>query len=98
MQSALYDAAGQRRSPITIAGHQRGRSPKNKGRRYPADPLTVEGIITVMHAAGSGADGARLRALIVVLGPAAGDALTGSQLAAYYGQPDGCSSTPGRGL
>ncbi|MGI9184347.1 MAG: tyrosine-type recombinase/integrase [Solirubrobacteraceae bacterium] len=44
-----------------------GRAPRNKGRRYPADPPTVEEIIAVMRAAGDGADGARLRALIVIL-------------------------------
>ncbi|MGI8712022.1 MAG: tyrosine-type recombinase/integrase [Solirubrobacteraceae bacterium] len=37
------------------------------GRRYPADPPTVEEIIAVMRAAGDSADGARLRALIVML-------------------------------
>ncbi len=44
--------------------------PRNKGRRYPADPPTVEEIIAVMRAAGARPDGVRLRALIVVLWPA----------------------------
>jgi site-specific recombinase XerD len=35
--------------------------------RYPADPPPVEEIVQVMRAAGAGADGARLRGLIVVL-------------------------------
>jgi site-specific recombinase XerD len=35
--------------------------------QYPADPPTVEEIVAVMRAAGEGADGIRLRALIVVL-------------------------------
>jgi integrase len=35
--------------------------------RYPADPPTVEEIIAVMRTAGTGTEGARLRALIVVL-------------------------------
>jgi site-specific recombinase XerC len=35
--------------------------------RYPADPPTVDEIVAVMHAAGDGPDGIRLRALIVVL-------------------------------
>jgi integrase len=35
--------------------------------QYPADPPTVEEIVAVMRAAGSGAGGARLRALIVIL-------------------------------
>ena len=67
MQSALYDAAGHRRSPVTMPGFHEGRAPRNKGRRYPADPPTVEEIIAVMRAAGTSADGARLRALIVIL-------------------------------
>jgi integrase len=56
-----------RRSPVTMPGFHDGRAPRNKGRRYPADPPTVEEIIAVMRTAGSGADGARLRALIVIL-------------------------------
>jgi len=67
MQSVLYDAAGHRRSPVTMPGFHEGRAPRNKGRRYPADPPTVEEIIAVMRAAGDSADCARLRALIVIL-------------------------------
>jgi hypothetical protein len=67
MHVVLYDAAGHRRSPVTMPGFHEGRAPRNKGRRYPADPPTVEEIIAVMRAAGDGADGARLRALIVIL-------------------------------
>jgi hypothetical protein len=33
----LLDAAGRRRSPATMPGFHRGRPPRNKGRRYPAD-------------------------------------------------------------
>jgi integrase len=56
-----------------MPGFHRGRAPRNKGRQYPADPAdpadpaTVEEIIVVMRQAGRGADGARLRALIVIL-------------------------------
>lgn len=67
MHAVLYDAAGHRRLPVTMPGFHEGRAPRNKGRRYPADPPTVEGIIAVMRAAGGGADGALLRALIVIL-------------------------------
>ena len=63
----LLDAAGHRRSPVTMPGYHRGRPPKNKGRRFPADPPTVEEIVAVMRATGDNADGARLRALIIVL-------------------------------
>jgi site-specific recombinase XerD len=67
MESVLYDAAGHRRSPATMPSYHRGRPPRNKGLSYPADPPTVEQIIAVMRAAGDGPDGARLRALIVIL-------------------------------
>jgi site-specific recombinase XerD len=67
MQAVLFDAAGHRRSPVTMPGFHEGRAPRNKGRQYPADPPTVEEIIAVMREAGGGADGARLRALIVIL-------------------------------
>jgi integrase len=50
-----------------MPGFHGGRAPRNKGRRYPADSPTVEEIIAVMRTAGNGADGARLRALIVIL-------------------------------
>jgi integrase len=63
----LLDAAGHQRSPVTMPGYHQGRPPKNKGLRFPADPPPVEEIIAVMGAAGNGPDGARLRALIIVL-------------------------------
>jgi hypothetical protein len=47
MQSLLLDAAGHRRSPATMPGYHRGRSPHNKGEQYPADPPTVEEIVAV---------------------------------------------------
>ena len=67
MSKVLLDAAGRRRSPATIPGFHAGRPPRNKGRRYPADPPTVEEIVAVMRAAGDGRHGCRLRGLIVVL-------------------------------
>lgn len=60
----------------------RGRSPANKGRRYPADPPRVEEIIAVMRAAGDRPYGLRIRALIVLLWRAAlriGEALALSE-------------------
>jgi hypothetical protein len=56
MHAIFYDAAGHRRSPVTMPGSHEGRAPRNKGRRYPADPPTVEEIIAVMRAAGAGVD------------------------------------------
>jgi integrase len=67
VESVLYDAAGHRRSTATMPGYHQGRSPRNKGLRYPADPPMVEEIVAVMRSAGNGPDGARLRALIVIL-------------------------------
>jgi site-specific recombinase XerD len=64
---ALMDAAGRPRSPATIPGHRAGCPPRNKGRRFPADPPRVEEIIAVMRIAGSGIDGTRMRALVVIL-------------------------------
>ena len=59
----LLDAAGRRRSPATLPGYHCGRAPRNKGRRYPADPPPVEEIIAVMRRAGDSMQGCRTRAL-----------------------------------
>ena len=64
--SVALDARGRHRSPATLPGYHAGRSPQNRGRRYPADPPRVEEIIAVMRAATGGAHGARARGLIVV--------------------------------
>jgi integrase len=65
--SELLDAAGRRRSPATLPEFHAGRPPRNKGMRYPADPPTIEEIVSVMRHAGDGVHGHRLRGLIVVL-------------------------------
>jgi hypothetical protein len=67
MSELLLDRAGRRRSRATTPGFHAGRPLRNKGRRYPADPPKVEEIIAVMHAAGDGGHGRRLRGLIVIL-------------------------------
>ena len=67
MSEVLLDAAGRRRSPATMPGFHAGRPPRDKGRRYPADPPTVEEIVAVMRTAGDRRHGCRLRGLIVVL-------------------------------
>ena len=67
MPNVLLDAAGRRRSPATMPGFHSGRPPRNKGRRYPADPPTVEEIVAVMRRAGTTPHGLRMRGLIVVL-------------------------------
>jgi integrase len=61
------DRAGPRRSPATTTSFHHGVPPRNKGRRYPPDPPTVEEIIAVMGAAGDDTDGLRLRGVIVML-------------------------------
>ncbi len=67
MDSILLDAPGPRRSPVTMPGYHRGRPPRNKGLRYPADPPTIDEIIAVLRAAGNGRVADRLRALVVLL-------------------------------
>ena len=66
MSELLLDAAGRRRSPATLPEFHAGRPPRNTGMRYPADPPTIEEIVTVMRGAGGGVHGRRLRGLIVV--------------------------------
>jgi site-specific recombinase XerC len=61
------DAAGRPRSPATLPKYHAGRPPRNKGRRYPADPPRVEEIVAAMRAAGERPHGRRMRGLIVVL-------------------------------
>ena len=68
--SDVLDTVGRARSPATMPGFGRGRAPRNKGLRFPADPPTVEEIVAVMRCAGDSRHGLRTRALIVVLWPA----------------------------
>ncbi len=67
MSPELVDAAERRRSPATLPGYHCGRPSRNKGRRYPADPPTIEEIILVMRQAGGRIDGHRAPGLIVAL-------------------------------
>jgi len=70
MPEMLLDRAGRRRSPATMPGFHAGRSPRNKGLRYPADPPKVEEIVAVMRTACNDAHGRCLRGLIVERRPA----------------------------
>jgi site-specific recombinase XerD len=63
----LLDAAGRRRSPVTMPGYHAGRPPGNKGLRYPADPPTVDEIVAVLRHTADDRHGWRIRAMIVVL-------------------------------
>ncbi len=65
--AALSDRAGRRRSPATTSSFHQGLAPRNKGRRYPPAPPTVEEIIAMMRSAGDEPDGLRLRGVIVML-------------------------------
>ena len=67
MSEELLDCLGRRRSPAATSAFHVGRSPRNRGLRYPADPPPVEEIVAVMRAAGPDVYGDRLRAIIVVL-------------------------------
>jgi integrase len=67
MSEELRDCLGRRRSSAATSAFHVGRPPRNRGLRYPADPPPVEEIVAVMRAAGPGAYGDRLRAVIVVL-------------------------------
>ena len=64
MSELLLDAASLTRQ---LPEFHAGRPPRNKGMRYPANPPTIEEIVTVMRHAGDGVHGRRLRGLIVVL-------------------------------
>ena len=63
----LLDAAGRRRSPAAMPGHNAGHAPRNKGHVYPVDPPTVDEIVAVMRQTPPDRHGLQLRALIVVL-------------------------------
>jgi site-specific recombinase XerD len=67
MSKVVLDAAGRPRSPATMPGFHAGRPPRNKGRRYPADPPTIAEIVAVMRRAGDDRHAQRLRGLIVVM-------------------------------
>jgi hypothetical protein len=40
----VLDSAGRRRSPATMPGYHTGRSPRNKGMRYPAVSTPAKSI------------------------------------------------------
>ena len=50
--TVLSDAAGRRRSPMTMPGYHTWRPPGNKGMRYPVDPPTVDEIVAIMRHTG----------------------------------------------
>ena len=58
---SVLDAAGRRRSTATLPGYHAGRPPRNKGIRYPADPPTLDEIVSVMRHTSDDRHGWRVR-------------------------------------
>jgi integrase len=50
--AVLVDSLGRKRSPATVPGYMAGRSPANKGRRFPATPPTVPEILQLLEHVG----------------------------------------------
>lgn len=63
----MLDARGYRRSRATLPGFHTGRPPRNRGRRYPADPPTTSEIVRLIRGCPETPSGIRLRALMIVL-------------------------------
>ena len=63
----VLDARGYSRSVATMPGFHAGRPPRNRGRRYPADPPTTDELVRLLRGCPDSASGERLRALIVLL-------------------------------
>lgn len=62
------DKLGRRRSPITFAEYRLGKSPPNKGKRYPAEPLTYDEVQRLIAACSNrGSSGIRNRAAITLM-------------------------------
>lgn len=61
------DARGYERSLATLPGYHAGRTPPNKGMRYPRRPPAVTDILALLAACPDTIYGHRLRALIVFL-------------------------------
>lgn len=51
---ALLDVCGRRRSPATMPEFRRGKPPRNKGQRYPADPPTTDEVVALLAATRGG--------------------------------------------
>jgi integrase len=66
-QVPLLDARGRRRASTTMPGYHAGRSPRNKGMRYPADPPTIAEIVALLGAHPDTPCGRRNRAMMVLL-------------------------------
>jgi integrase len=62
----VLDVCGRRRSPATFPEFHRGRPPRNKGRKYPPAPPSVDELVTFIQSAPDTPVGRRLRAITIV--------------------------------
>src|SRR5579875_1244066 len=63
----LLDRRGYYRSPVTLPSYRQGRPAPNKGRRFPAEPLSQREVLALLGTCGPGPSGRRDAALIVVM-------------------------------
>lgn len=63
----VFDRRGYYRSPVTLPSYRRGKPPANKGRKFPAEPLTPEEVYALLGACGRGSAGRRNQAMIMVM-------------------------------
>lgn len=61
------EARGYKLAASSTPGYGKGRVPRNRGRRYPADPPTAAETVALMQACPDTPHGRRLRALIALL-------------------------------
>jgi len=66
-QRPLLDARGYPRTLVTLPEFHRGRAPRNKGRRYPADPPPISEIVQLIASHPDTPCGRRNRALMLLL-------------------------------
>ncbi len=62
-----FDRRGYYRSPVTLSSYRKGQPAANKGRKFPAEPLTQREVLALIAACGRGAAGKRDRALIMLI-------------------------------
>lgn len=63
----VFDVRGRRRSAANMPGYRTGRPPANKGRKFPADPPTIEEVVLLLRACEDTPYGLRRRALLILL-------------------------------
>lgn len=63
----VTDVCGRQRSRATFSAHRKGKAPANKGKTYPAQPLTAEEVVALLNACSRTPYGLRDRALMGLL-------------------------------